>query len=349
MKLEPVIRWQLDGQDIDARMPAMLRAIAATGSLSAAVRELGLSYRHAWGLLGTLENALGALLVARERGRGARLTAFSENLLTAQLALEDRLAPQFKQLATNISSELSRSAGDRHMVIYASHDLALGRLRDQLNAAHRCNLELHVHGSLDSLAALSRGQCDLAGFHVPNAVTSRALLDQYRPWLKLKSLKIIHFVTRRQGLMVSKGNPLGIRSLAGLVRTKARFVNRQPGSGTRLFLDHLLAVHKIRPAQINGYLIEEFTHAAVAATIASGMADAGFGIEAAARQQRLDFVPIASERYYLAARSGALARPGPAALLAALQSGELRKALRHLPGYAAPHTVEALPARSILA
>jgi molybdate transport repressor ModE-like protein len=349
MRLEPALHWLLDGRELDSRLMPLLQAIRAGGSLSRAVRETGLSYRHAWGLIGALENTLGAPLIRRERGRGAYLTALGEKLLAAQLALADRMTPALEKLGIDIDRNLAQLGADRRLVVFASHDLALARLRDHLNAAQRCHVELHFHGSLDSLAALARGQCDFAGFHVPDSVSNRAVLDQYRPWLKPRSLQVLHFVTRQQGLIVARGNPLRIYSLADLVRTKARFVNRQPGAGTRLLLDHLLATHHIRPAQINGYQLEEFTHAAVAATIASGMADAGFGIEAAARQQRLDFVPLVGERYYLAARSATLARPGPAAFIAALRSGALRQALRNLPGYAAPPAFEAIPAQRLLA
>lgn len=95
---------------------------------------------------------------------------------------------------------------------------------------------------------------------------------------------------------------------------------------------------------MSGYGVEEFTHAAVAATVASGMADAGFGIEAAARRQRLDFVAVANEQYYLTARSSTLGKPGWAALMHALQSGALRQILRKLPGYTAPRSFDLIPA-----
>jgi molybdate-binding protein len=133
--------------------------------------------------------------------------------------------------------------------------------------------------------------------------------------------------------MVARGNPRRIRSLADLAAGRVRFVNRQATSGTRLMLEHLLAAARIPSSRINGYQSEEFTHAAVAATIASGMADAGFGIEAAARQQGLDFVPLATEHYYLAARAATLARPAAQALLAALRAAAYQKRVRSLPGY----------------
>lgn len=349
MKIGLELRWRVGDEEVDARMLPLLRAIAQTGSLSRATRDVGLSYRHAWGLLGKLESAIGRQLVKLERGRGAQLTPLGERLLAGTAQMEEQLGPQLRQMSAQIGRELVGTHGGNRerVVMQASHDLALGKLRELLASGRDCELELHFQGSLDCLAALARGQCDMAGFHVPDTTGRNALLDQYRPWLKSRALRLVHFATRQQGLIVARGNPLRIRTLADLAGKKARFVNRQPGSGTRLFLDYLLATHKIRPSSINGYQLEEFTHAAVAATIASGMADAGFGIEAAARQHGLDFAPVATERYYLAGRSGTLSRPGPRALLAALDSQAFRAILRRLPGYTAPQWLQILDVRGV--
>lgn len=349
MKIGFELRWRIDEEEVDGRMLPLLQAISRTGSLSSATRDIDVSYRHAWGLLGRLESALGRKLVSLERGRGARLTALGEKLLAGTARLEQQLNPQLGQMSAQISRELAKTRPDarERITLHASHDMALEKLRDLLASGRGCDMELHFQGSLDCLAALAHGQCNFAGFHVPDTTGRNALLDQYRPWLRHKTLRLIHFATRQQGLMVARGNPLRIRALADLAETKARFVNRQPGSGTRLFFDYLLATHKIRPARINGYRLEEFTHAAVAATIASGMADAGFGIEAAARRHGLDFVPLATERYYLACRDSMLSRPGPRALLAALGSSAFRKILRSLPGYSAPPALRVFDVREL--
>src|SRR5690606_29958892 len=132
-------------------------------------------------------------------------------------------------------------------------------------------------------------RCELVGFHVPELPGRGRLIEPFRPWLRSRSLRLVRLADRRQGLIVARGNPLGIATLEDLPRLQARFVNRQLGSGTRLAFDALLAAHRIRPAQINGYRHEEFTHAAVAAMIASGAADVAFGIEAAAAQHALSF------------------------------------------------------------
>ena len=220
--------------------------------------------------------------------------------------------------------------------ICASHDFALDRLAESLPRHGLPGVELRFQGSLDALASLARRRCELAGFHVPALPGRRPLLEPFRPLLANRRLRLVHFTDRRQGLIVAHDNPLGIGSLADLTRRSVRFVNRQAGSGTRLFLDALLAAHRIRPAQIQGYRHEEFTHAAVAAMIASGAADAAFGIEAAAAQYGLSFVPLASERYFLALREPVAARPAVQALLHALQSRWFRRIIRALPGYTEP-------------
>ena len=138
---------------------------------------------------------------------------------------------------------------------------------------------------------------------------------------------------RRQGLIVARGNPLRLRSLADVAARGARMVNRQRGSGTRTLIDQLLAAKGIEPASIDGYAHEEFTHDAVAATVAGGSADAGFGIMAAAARYDLDFVPLVTERYGFALRHAAINTEVGQALLRRLSGPTFRQRLAALPGY----------------
>ena len=332
----PAVLWLAEGKAIDWRLLPLLRAVARTGSLNRAVAAQGLSYRHAWGLIGKMERTLGRSLVVMNRGRGARLSPFSLKLLeaddTAKQVIERELAATVRALgrATPLTLDPPRGAP---LLIHASHDFALAALRDLVAESGAAGVELHFRGSLESLASLARGECDIAGFHVPEASTDRSAFEPYRPLLRMRGLRLVRFVGRRQGLIVPRGNPKRLLSLADLAARGARFVNRQPESGTRLAFDRLLDAAGLRPSQIGGYQSEEFTHAAVAATVASGMADAGFGIEAAARQHGLDFVPLADERYFLAARAATLARPSVRVLLDVLRGSAMRKWLDTHPGY----------------
>jgi len=314
MGLRCGIRWLLDDEEIDARALALLAAIAERGSLRQAVDVVGLSYRHAWSLLGRLENRVGEALIIFERGRGARLTRYGQRVVDTSAALEARVAPELERAARALMRRPGAPARDAHapLRVCASHDLALARFADLLDRRGTARLAVRFQGSVDALHALSRNECELAGFHAP--ADAHALPYAYAPWLKGRGLRVVHFADRRQGLMLAPGNPLRIATLNDLVSTRARFVNRQQGSGTRILFDSLVAAARLRPGQIHGYRHEEYTHVAVAAMVASGAADAGFGIEAAAAQQGLAFVPLAWERYYLAGRSTIWAKPAARAL-----------------------------------
>jgi molybdate-binding protein len=136
-------------------------------------------------------------------------------------------------------------------------------------------------------------------------------------------------------LMVAAGNPKRIYEPRDLARPDVRFINRQPGSGTRLLLDLVLHQEKVPTARISGFEQWEYTHAAVAAFVASGMADVGYGVETPARQFKLDFIPSQRERYFLLCDERTLERDDVARLLAVLQGEEFRSAVDALPGYQA--------------
>ncbi len=346
----PVIRWMAEDKAIDPRLLPLLRAVEKTGSLNKAVTSLGMSYRHAWGMIGKMERMLGRSLVAMDRGRGTRLSPFAERLLEADevaarvIGLE--LAPTVRALGRATPLTLDAPRG-MPLVIHASHDYALSELRDCLLARDN-PVELHFRGSLECLASLARRECDVAGFHMPEARIDSAELAPYRPLLRSRGLRLVRFVSRNQGLMVAQGNPKNLLGLADLVKKSVRFVNRQPQSGTRLCFDRLLAEAGVNSAAIQGYTTEEFTHAAVAATIASGMADAGFGIEAAARQHGLEFIALATERYFLAVRATTLARPGTRALLDEMKGPAFLKRIAALPGYGEKGMGEILSVREAL-
>ncbi len=195
-------------------------------------------------------------------------------------------------------------------------------------------LDLKYMGSVAAVASLARNGCDLAGFHVPLGEQAANLWREYAKWLKPRKHGILRLVTRTQGLIVAKGNPLGIASLADLLRPGVRFVNRQRDSGTRILLDELLARKSLDSKRIQGYDTGEFTHAAVAAFVASGMADVGFGIEPAARQFKLEFIPVIKERYMLACRVESLKHAAIQELIALIQGPEYLGMVDPVAGYA---------------
>lgn len=228
----------------------------------------------------------------------------------------------------------SLAAIEASLLAIGSHDLLLDLLADFL--ARRlpgAGLSSAHVGSLAGLTALRRGECHLAGTHLIDEETGEYNVSWVRRFFAEGEVALVHLAWREQGLIVPKGNPLGLRSLADVAARQASFVNRQRGSGTRQLLDFELRRHRIAPEAIRGYHRELYTHLAVASAVKTGGADCGLGILAAARALDLDFVPIAAERYDLAIRADALALPAMQALLALLTDPEFRTTVASLGGY----------------
>ena len=317
----------------------LLRAIRDLGSIQRASAALGISYRNSWGLLESWSTELARPLIDKTRGRGTRLTELGELLLRCDDEVRATLDPHCARLHQRLDRQLGLAPdGPRRLTISASHDLALAAVRDAVNDAGGIQVDVQFRGSIDSIDAMIAERCELAGFHVDGRGGAE-LVAPYRQRLNANRHAILLFAERRQGLLLRPGNPLRIRALADLPGGP-RLVNRQPGSGTRLLFDRLLRAARVDPARIAGYGQEEFTHLAVAATIAAGQADVGFGIEAAAAQYRLDFVPLATEQYCLALRRDHLHDTRVMALIDYLGGAACRELIARLPGYSAMHSGE---------
>jgi molybdate transport repressor ModE-like protein len=327
----------------------LLEAVRSTGSISQAATVQGISYRHAWGLLREFNQVFGTELVHKARGHGTVLSPLADKLIWADKRIGARLSPTLDSLASELQQQLASLLDERPptLRLTASHGFAVAALVNLLQQQD-VMVDLQYRSSVEAVAALSRGECDLAGFHLPVGEFEGAAAAKYLPWLDPARHMLIHLAFRTQGIFVAKGNPKGIHSLADLARPDVRFVNRQRGSGTRLLLELLLDSAGVVTDAINGFDRPEFTHAAVAAYVASGMADASFGVETAARRFDLDFVPVIRERYFFACNSDALATPLMAAALAAMESAGLRNTLAGLAGYDGSLSGQPLALQSIL-
>jgi molybdate transport repressor ModE-like protein len=338
LRLELDLRWRLGRREaapFDDAVFALLEGIGETESLQAAAKRAGLSYRHAWGLLNGWADALGRPLATLERGRGTRLTALGKRLLASRRTAEARVGPELARIAAELAAGLGEAEAGvaRTLRVHASHDLALRRAADRLAATHGIDLDLAVHGSHDCLESLARRRCDLAGFHTAPDASLDAMLHDAFPKGIPEPVLVYRLFEREQGLITAMRKKPPVRTLADVVHTGARFINRQRGSGTRTLFDRLLGQAGLRPSDVRGYHDEEFTHLAVAATVAGGGADVGFGIRAAAAQFELQFTPLAVETYYLACRE-ARARDEPIPrLVAFLRSAEFQALCSELPGY----------------
>ncbi len=316
----------------------VLGAVRQEGSIAAAARSLGWSYRHLWGWLKAQESRLGRPLIRWDKGRAARLSEFAESLLWAEARLRARLAPRIDDLAAEIGRELS-VAFDRAVPVagcVAADDPALPRLRGLCEAADGVLFDLRAGDGGDALAALRAGRCTFAGIHLPCsrpelARRGSALHAAYAPRLRPSRDRLVQVSRRTQGLMLPPGNPRRVQSLGQLRRL--RVVNRAPGTGTRALLDELLRAAGVAPESLPGHDRIEPTHVAVAVAVASGQADAGFGLQAAAAGLGLAFVPLVVEDYLLVADREALETPAARSVVAALASPAWRDAVAARPGY----------------
>lgn len=213
-----------------------------------------------------------------------------------------------------------------------SHDITLDILAQFLATRNRRFSSANV-GSLAGLVALRRGEAHLAGSHLFDPNTREYNLPYIRQYLPGMPVTVMALVGRKQGLLVKKGNPKGIQALNDLTRTDIIFVNRQRGAGTRVLLDYQLESLGISTNDVQGYGQEEYTHLAIAAAVASGRADCGLGIAAAAKALDLDFVPLFDERYDLVIPRVYYESDLLVPLLDVLHDTDFRNTVDGLPGY----------------
>ncbi|MEO8358011.1 MAG: substrate-binding domain-containing protein [Chloroflexota bacterium] len=221
------------------------------------------------------------------------------------------------------------------VIFSGSHDLALEGIAEHLEK-HVTLLSLPV-GSLDGLVNLRQGLCQISGSHLLD-VSGEYNTPFIRHLFPDRDVEIVTLAYRTQGLMLASGNPQGIKTIPDIAKPNVRFVNRNPGSGTRLWFDAELRKLNIPTEKINGYDQAVKTHSDAASAIQMGRADAALGLQAAAHQHNLDFIPLFEERYDLV-----LPRENEktlAPLLDYLQTATFRTELNTLTGYNSAHSGE---------
>ncbi len=231
--------------------------------------------------------------------------------------------------------------GDQNtLILLGSHDLALALLAQNLE--ERLGLELLTLpvGSLDGLIALRQGLAHLTGCHLLDPESGEYNVPYVHHLFPERRMKLVTLAHREQGLLLSPGNPRQVRDLADLARGDLTFINRNAGSGTRLWLDKQISRLGFTPAQIKGYTQAVNTHTAVAQAVAQGTADAGLGLAAAARLFNLDFIPLFQERFDLVIPLESLSQSGLASMLDYLNGLGFRRMTERLGGYSTVHTGE---------
>ncbi|MGH7816775.1 MAG: molybdopterin biosynthesis protein [Candidatus Binatia bacterium] len=232
--------------------------------------------------------------------------------------------------------ELLRPMADIENTILCtgSHDLAIAVLEDQLKLRYpELKIAATNVGSLGGLLAMQRGETHIAGTHLLDPATGAYNIPDIQRTIPKVPVVLVHLAQREQGILITRGNPKSVTSLRDLAKRGVRFVNRQAGSGTRVLLDYELKKLRVDSAAIAGYEREEFTHMAVGVAIASGLADAGLAVRAAANALGLDFIPVANEQYDLLVRREFFESERGSQLQRIISSAGFKRAVGELGGY----------------
>lgn len=274
---------------------------------------------------------VGERLLAAPLSRGAGVIS---SLVRADGLVVLPRGTQGLEAGERVLVHLYRQPADLERTIFCigSHDLTLDLLAQFLAEHDRRFASANV-GSLGGLVALRRGEAHLAGSHLLDPETGEYNLSYIKQYLPGVPVHLVALVGREQGLIVRRNNPKNIKGLEDLVRSEVEFVNRQRGAGTRVLLDYHLNLKGIAPEGILGYNQEEYTHLGVAAAVASGRADCGLGIAAAAKALDLDFVPLFQERYDLVIPKVYAGSDLLAPLFEILHDDIFRQSVAALPGY----------------
>src|SRR6185312_1612681 len=238
--IETIFHFRKDGEPQSMSvMLDFLKEVRDTGKLTHAAQHSGLSYRHAWNLLTRWSEFFGVPLVQRHKGKGTSLTSFGEKLVWAGQRMKARLGPQLDNLSQELASELIPFLPDNPAIVrvHASHGFAVSKLREILNRTPSMSVDLRYVGNQNSLVTLAHDACDLAGLHLPRGSLRARSAAAAKAVLNPRIHRVIGFVSRQMGLMVKRGNPLGVGALEDLTNANLRFVNRDPESGTRQLLE----------------------------------------------------------------------------------------------------------------
>ncbi len=295
--------------------------------------ELGPARPPEWEWAALVNRAEGYLLEAVKQGH---TPAHAEAALAAAIARWDEMR---RGSASGPASLLTddyppRTDGPTRLRFSGSHDLSVELLSRSLSE-HSPPVEMTTDfvGSLGGLIALARGEAEIAGSHLWDEATGTYNVPFVQRVLPNRGVVLLNLVNRIQGLIVPPGNPQGLSTVSDLAQSEVSFVNRQPGSGTRVWLEIKLKTAGVLPENISGWDREESTHLGVARAVAEGQATAGLGISAAATAYGLGFVPVGTERYDLVVPLEFWDLASLRALRSVVASRAFREAVTALGGY----------------
>lgn len=223
---------------------------------------------------------------------------------------------------------------EKNLVVIGSNDLVIDVIGEHVPLT-----SAHV-GSMGGIVALQKGECHIAPIHLLDPATGTYNVQAVRKYFPNEKMVLIKGVGRTQGLMLPKGNPLGISSFEDAVKRRLRFANRQRGAGTRILTDYLLQELGEDGGKLKGYDKEFSTHLAVGTAVESGAADFGMGVGSAANTLGLDFIPVYDEEYDFLVRESSLSDERVQAFVEYVSSADFRNKLIEFGDYTSPHTGE---------
>lgn len=323
------------------------------GTVNRAYQELadqGLVSGHRGGGTRILENPLQgnrpnlewAGLVNKAEGYLLEVLSGGYSADQAQSALAVAIS-RWQTLQKAASTDLDKEPATGFLRFAGSHDLTVEILASKLlETKPNYRMELEFIGSLGGLISLARSEADLAGVHLWDAATDSYNLPFIQRILPNRRLGVVTLIYRQFGFIVPEGNPQQIQQLEDLTRMGVRLINRQPGSGTRIWLDEHLQRVKIKSSHIDGYGLVGATHMAVAQAVQTGQATVGLGIQAAALAYGHDFIPLTEELYQLVVPEVVWENPIWQAILGIIRSDRFETAARDLGGYNTSATGEVI-------
>lgn len=286
---------------------------------------------------------VGEKLTASPLSRGAGVVSSfmkADGILEVPQGTEGFEAGEMVQV--RLLSELDKLKST--LVVIGSHDPLLDEVADMM---HREDTNVYMSsthvGSMGGIMAIRRGEAHAAGCHLLDTETGKYNVSFLKKYFPNGGIRLVRCVGRQQGLMIAKGNPLGIHDFADIAKDGVRYVNRQKGSGTRVLMDYLCQEHHVDPDHIYGYEREELTHTSVAAQIANGSADAGMGIYSAAKLYDLEFLPICIEEYDLIIPDHAWGTSVVQQLITTLKSPAFKEKMLSMGGYTVDQPGEIIP------
>jgi putative molybdopterin biosynthesis protein len=222
----------------------------------------------------------------------------------------------------------------KQVIFMGSHDLAFEAMILQVEKNNPDIKFLNIPiGSLDGLLALRQGLAQITGCHIIDSETGQYNYPYIKRFFPDRPMITITIAHREQGLILAQGNPKSISGLDEVARKDISFVNRNPGSGTRIWLDNRLKQIGISTKDINGYTQEHSSHSMVAKAIKFNSADVGLGLKAAAVNEDLDYIPLLSERYDLVIPMEFTEEIVYEPILDHLTSAQYRQSINSLAGY----------------